>query len=106
MAPLDLPRTRVPPQAPTPAHLSLECGRDRGAEQDVVSRGLGLWLSGACGIAAPSPKSLLEADEAFEETIVATVDSIDQLLAGEIERVTAQPDGPMSLSAPLHLVLL
>jgi len=37
---------------------------------------------------------------------VATEDSIDQLLAGEVDRVTAQPDGQMMLSAPQHPVLL
>ena len=31
---------------------------------------------------------------------------IDQLLAGELDRVTAQPDGQMMLSAPRPLVLL
>src|SRR6266496_3944800 len=72
--------------------------RDRAAEEDLVSRAIILWLARACGIAAPSPRSLLEADEHFAETIVATVDTIDQLLAGEVDRVTAQPDGQMLLS--------
>ena len=80
--------------------------RDRAAEEDLVSRAIVLWLARACGIAAPSPRSLLEADEHFAETFVATVDTIDQLLAGELDRVTAQPDGQMILSAPRPLVLL
>ena len=80
--------------------------RDRAAEEDLVSRAIVLWLAQACGIAAPSPRSLLDADEHFAETIVATVDTIDQLLAGEIDRVTAQPDGQMMLTAPRPLVLL
>jgi hypothetical protein len=42
----------------------------------------------------------LEADEHFTETVVATADSIDRLLAGTLDRVTAQPDGQMMLSAP------
>src|SRR6516225_912752 len=58
--------------------------RDRAAEEDLVSRALVLWLAHACGVAAPSPRSLLDADEHFAETIVATVDTIDQLLAGEL----------------------
>jgi len=80
--------------------------RDRAAEEDLVSRAIVLWLAYACGVAAPSPRSLLDADEHFAETIVATVDTIDQLLAGEHDRVTVQPDGQMMLSAPLPPVLL
>jgi hypothetical protein len=80
--------------------------RDRAAEEDVVSRAIVLWLAHACGIAAPSPRSLLDADEHFAETIVASLDTIDRLLAGELDRVTAQPDGQMMLSAPRPLVLL
>jgi hypothetical protein len=80
--------------------------RDRAAEEDLVSRAIVLWLAHACGIAAPSPRSLLDADEHFAETVVATVDSIDWLLAGELDRVTVQPDGQMRLSAPRPLVLL
>ena len=79
--------------------------RDRAAEEDLVSRAIVLWLARACGIAAPSPRSLLDADEHFAETVVATVDAIDQLLAGELDRVTVQPDGQMMLSAPRPLVL-
>jgi nicotinic acid mononucleotide adenylyltransferase len=80
--------------------------RDRAAEEDLVSRAIVLWLAHACGIAAPSPRSLLDADEHFTETVVATVDSIDQLLAGELDRITVQPDGQMTLAAPRPLVLL
>src|SRR6202795_1171791 len=80
--------------------------RDRAAEEDLVSRAIVLWLAHACGIAAPSPRSLLDADEHFAETVVATVDTIDQLLAGELDRVTALPDGQMMLSAPQPVVLL
>jgi hypothetical protein len=79
--------------------------RDRAGEEDLVSRAIILWLANACGVPAPSPRSLLEADEHFVETIVASVDSIDQLLAGEVDRVTAQPDGQMTLSMP-HLPVL
>jgi hypothetical protein len=80
--------------------------RDRAAEEDLVSRAIILWLANACGIAAPSPRSLLDADEHFAETIAAPADLIDQLVAGEHNRVTVQPDGQMLLSAPLPLVLL
>lgn len=84
--------------------------RDRGAEEDLVSRAIVLWLARACGVAAlgvdaPSPRSLLEADEHYTETVVAAVDPIDRLLAGELDRVTVQPDGQMMLSAAPPLVL-
>ena len=39
------------------------------------------------GITAPAPGDLLDADEYFAETIVTTADAIDQLVAGEIDRV-------------------
>ena len=80
--------------------------RDRAAEEDLVSRAIVLWLARACGIAAPSPRSLLDADEHFAEAAVAAADAIDQLVAGELDRVTVQPDGQMMLSAPRPLVLL
>jgi cytidylyltransferase-like protein len=89
--------------------------RDRAAEEDLVSRAIVLWLARACGIAAPgiaalSPRSLIDADEHYAETDyaetgVAAVDMIDQLLAGEVDRVTVQPDGQMMLSAPVPRLL-
>src|SRR5258707_1372102 len=67
--------------------------RERAAEEDLVSRAIVLWLARACGIAAPgiaalSPRSLLDADEHYAEAVVpemvvAAGDTIDQLLAGE-----------------------
>lgn len=74
--------------------------RDRAAEEDLVSRAIVLWLAYACGTAAPSPRSLLDADEYFSETVPAATDRIDQLLAGELARVTVLPDGQIALSAP------
>jgi hypothetical protein len=79
--------------------------RDRAAEEDLVSRVIVLRLARACGVAAPSPRSLLDADEHYAETVVVAVDTIDQLLAGEHDRVTVQPDGQMMLSAPQPSVL-
>jgi len=79
--------------------------RDRAAEEDLVSRAIVLFLARACGVAAPSPRSLVAADEHYAETVVATVDTIDQLLAGDLDRVTVQPDGQMMLSAPPPFVL-
>jgi len=79
--------------------------RDRAAEEDLVSRAIVLWLARACGIAAASPRSLFDADEHYAETGVAAADTIDRLLAGELDRVTVQPDGQMMLSAPQPFVL-
>lgn len=84
--------------------------RDRAAEEDLVSRAIVLWLARACGVAAPSPRSLINADEHYAETIVAqtgvaAVDAIDRLLAGELDRVTVQSDGQIMLSAPQPLLL-
>ena len=93
---------------PTGAHCSsvLAKGRrDRAAEEDLVARAIVLWLARACGVAAPSPRSLIDADERYSETVVAPVEPIDRLLAGEIDRVTVQPDGQMMLSAPQPSVL-
>src|SRR5258707_13687553 len=60
--------------------------RDRAAEEDLVARAIVLWLARACGVAAPSPRSLLDADEHYAETVVASVDTIDRLLAGRVQR--------------------
>src|SRR5579872_3803891 len=80
--------------------------RDRAAEEDLVSRSIVLWLARACGVSAPSPRSLVDADESYEETAIAAEDAIGRLLAGEVDRVTVQPDGQMTLSAPPPPVLL
>src|SRR5437764_2915225 len=83
--------------------------RDRAAEEDLVSRAIVLWLARACGVVVPSPHSLLDADEHYAETVLppveAPTDTIDQLLAGEVDRLTVQPDGQMMLSAPQPVVL-
>jgi hypothetical protein len=79
--------------------------RDRAAEEDLVSRAIVLTLARACGVAAPSPQSVIDADEHYAETVAAAVDPIDRLLAGEVDRVTVQPDGQMLLSAPPPSVL-
>jgi len=80
--------------------------RDRAAEEDLVAHAIVLWLARACQIVAPSPHSLLDADEQFAETAVGAVDPIDQLLADQINRVRIQPDGQLAMSAPVPSVLL
>jgi hypothetical protein len=80
--------------------------RDREAEEDLVSRSIVLFLARACGVVAPSPRSLLDADEEYVETETVTVDMINRLLAGEHNRVSVQPDGQMLLAAPSPPVLL
>jgi hypothetical protein len=80
--------------------------RDRAGEEDLVSRAIVLFLAQGCGVDAPSPRSLLDADEQFAQTVVSTEDHIDRLLTGALDRVTAQPDGQLTLSAPQPVVLL
>ncbi len=80
--------------------------RDRAGEEDLVARAIILWLARACGVAAPSPASLLDADEHFAEAVSEGGDSIDRLLAGELDRITAQPDGQIMRAAPTPLVLM
>ncbi len=80
--------------------------RDRATEEDLVSHAIVLFLARACGIAAMSPRGLLEPDERYDETNVPAGDVIDRLLAGELDRVTAGIDGQMMLSAPPPFVLM
>lgn len=80
--------------------------RDRAAEEDLVSRAIVLFLAHGCGIAAPSPRSVMDADEDFAQPVSGPLDLIDRLLAGEIDRVTVQPDGEMMLSAHQPLLVL
>jgi hypothetical protein len=80
--------------------------RDRAGEEDLVARAIILWLTRACGVAAPSPKTLLDADEQFKETVSTSTDGIDQLLAGELDRLTAQPDGQLLRGAASPVVLM
>lgn len=80
--------------------------RDRAAEEDVVARAIVLWLARACSVAAPSPRSLLDADEHFAEAVSPGADTIDQLISGGVDRVTAQPDGQLMLAAPSPVVLM
>ena len=74
--------------------------RDRAAEEALVSRAIILWLARACGVVAPSPRSILDGDENFVETVVTKVHILDRFLAGEFDRITAQPDGQLMVSAP------
>jgi hypothetical protein len=79
--------------------------RDRAGEEDLVSHTVVLWLARFCGVDAPPPESLLDADERYAEARCPAADPIDRLLAGEVDRVTVQPDGQMVLSAPPPVVL-
>lgn len=80
--------------------------RDRAAEEDVVSRAIVLVLARACGVVAPSPRSLLDPDEHFAEATIAAADTIDRLVSGGLDRVTALPDGQLMLAAPPPPVLM
>ncbi len=80
--------------------------RDRPAEEDLVARAIVLWLARACGLDAPSPRGLLDADDRYTEAVEQTADPIEQLLAGGLTRVTAWPDGQIIPSAPAPSVVL
>jgi nicotinamide mononucleotide (NMN) deamidase PncC len=80
--------------------------RDRPGEEALVARAIVLWLARACGVTAPSPRTLLAADESYAEAVVQTDDLIDQLLAGRVARVTAWPDGQLTPAAPPPSVVL
>jgi len=46
--------------------------RDRPAEEDLVARAIVLWLARGCGVDAPSPQVLLDADEPYTESAAAS----------------------------------
>ena len=73
--------------------------RDRAGEEDLVANAIVLWLARACGVDAPSPRSLLGPDEVYDETAAAQTDGIGLLLGGEIARVTVRPDGQITAAA-------
>jgi nicotinamide mononucleotide (NMN) deamidase PncC len=80
--------------------------RDRAAEEALVARAIILWLARACGVDAPPVQSLLGPDEQFTQADIAAGDTIDALLAGSVNRVTALPDGQLVLAAaPPALVM-
>jgi len=80
--------------------------RDRAGEEDLVARAVILWLARACGVAAPSPGSLLDSDEQGLEARDANPDTIDALLTGSVDRVTALPDGQLVHTAPPPAVVM
>jgi nicotinamide mononucleotide (NMN) deamidase PncC len=80
--------------------------RDRAAEEDLVAHAIVLWLARACGVAADTPKSLLDADERYVDAIVQAGDLVDQLLSGGVARVTAWPDGQLVPAAAPPAVVL
>ena len=45
--------------------------RDRPGEEDLVARAVVLWLARGCGVEAPSPRVLLDADERYTESAAA-----------------------------------
>lgn len=85
------------------AHCTVVLAKDqrsRAAEEGLVARTIVLWLARACGVAAPSPGELFDADDRFVEAEIAAPDRIDALLEGAVDRVTALPDGRLVVSAP------
>jgi hypothetical protein len=80
--------------------------RDRAGEEELVARSIVLALARACGVDAPSPAALLVADEVFTETVPTGGDEIERLVGGGLDRVTAEPDGRLTLAAPTPRVVM
>lgn len=80
--------------------------RDRPAEEDLVARAIVLCLVRGCGVAAPSPESVLAAGDRFTHATLPPTSPIDQLLSGTIARLTACPDGQLVRSAPVPAATL
>src|SRR3989442_12316559 len=74
--------------------------RDRPAEEDLVARAIVLCLAKGCGVDAPSPRVLLDADERYTEAAAAANDPIDRLAAGSLDRLPAWPGGERGQPAP------
>jgi nicotinamide mononucleotide (NMN) deamidase PncC len=87
--------------------MILEKGRrDRAAEEDLVARAIVLCLARGCGIAAPSPTTVLGPGDHCTERRLLPGAPIDELLAGTISRVTVMPDGRLDRSAPVPRAVL
>ena len=80
--------------------------RDRPAEEALVARAIILWLARCCGVDAPSPQSLLDPDERFEQAHIAADDPIEALLAGSVNRVTALTDGRLQVGAAIPALVM
>ena len=80
--------------------------RDRAGEEDLAARAIILWLARGCGVAAPSPRDLLDSDETYSEGEIAGADKIDMLLTGALVRVTASPDGQLRVAAPTPALVM
>ena len=80
--------------------------RDRPAEEDLVTRAIVLCLARGCGVAAPSPESLLGAEDQCDEERRALRSPLDELIAGAITRLTAYPDGQLERAAPSPAAVL
>lgn len=80
--------------------------RDRAGEEALVARAIVLALARICGVDAPSPAALLDADETVAETRITADDPIARLVGGGLDRVTVEPDGRLSLGAPTPSVLM
>lgn len=91
--------------APEVTSLVLDKGRrDRPGEEDLVARAIVLCLARACGVAAPSPETLLGSGDTHARS--AAPSPIDELLTGRIARLTVTPDGQLARSCPSPAALL
>ena len=87
--------------------LTLEKGlRDRGGEEDVVSRLVIATLARACGVDAASLDLKLAPSETMHTTTTPHGNPIQRLLDGNADWVTVHPDGQMAVDADPPAALL
>jgi nicotinamide mononucleotide (NMN) deamidase PncC len=80
--------------------------RARAAEEDLVARAIVVALARACGIETPNPTSLLAGDDHLAESHRGSDDPLALLLAGEVDRLTAFPDGRLARDVPVSGAVL
>lgn len=80
--------------------------RDRSGEEELVGRAIILVLARSCGVTAPTPDTLLDADERFLWDKVFVKDALNALFSGAVDQITALPDGQFVLSAASPALIL
>ncbi|MBM84411.1 MAG: hypothetical protein CMM47_00115 [Rhodospirillaceae bacterium] len=81
--------------------------RSRTREEELVGQAIVLWLARACGVSAPTPDNLLDANEQFSwEKVCFVNDSLNAFFTGAVDQITALPDGQFLLSTPSPALIL
>src|SRR5262245_49652214 len=80
--------------------------RDRPAEEDLVARAIVLGLARRCAVDAPAPETVVGAGDHLTRASLPPTSPIDQLVMGQIARLTVGPDGQMTRSSPVPAAVL